>query len=383
MKKTLTVLLAACLLIAALSGCGSSGVMNAPAQGGGGGSTDTTASSGGLGSGNQYKWRMASCWGQGNSLLEVDQRFAELVGELSGGNFDITVYPAGELGASNAVLDLVGNGTVECGGDWAGYWSGKNTAFDLLGSCMDNFSVMDYYMWVYEGGGYEDAYQYMYNQYNIQPLPTSFSCAESGLRSTKPIESLQDLAGMKVRISGKMQGIVAEKIGFTPVTIDASELYESLQRGVVDAGEFSGPKADDSLRLQEVAKYWLTPGWHQSAGMNCALVNLDAWNSLSGEDQNLLISAAKLCAAEMLAAKTWDDAEVAARMVQDEGVVITTLGDEDMATLRQYVLEAYDQCCAENPDFAKVYESMCNYRKTMDTYRTVLGDYGFGFTYEQ
>ena len=381
MKKAFAILVTVFLLAATLSGCGSSGVMNSPA-GDGGETTDATTSSGGLGSGNTYSWRLASCWPQGNSLLEVDQRFAELVGELSGGNFTITVYPAGELGASNAVLDLVGNGTVECGGDWAGYWSGKNTAFDLLGSCMDNFSVMDYYMWVYEGGGYEDAYQYLYNQYNIQPLPTSFSCAESGLRSTVPIESLEDLSSLKVRISGKMQGIVAEKIGFTPVTIDSSELYESLQRGVVEAGEFSGPKADDSLRLQEVAKYWLTPGWHQSAGMNCALVNLDAWNALAAEDQSMLMYAAKLCAAEMLAAKTWEDAEVSAKMIQEEGVIVTTLSEEDMATLRQYVLEAYDQCCEENPDFAKVYESMCNYRETMDTYRTVLGDYGFGFNYD-
>ena len=84
----------------------------------------------------------------------------------------------------------------------------------------------------------------------------------------------------------------------------------------------------------------------------------------------------------MLAAKTWDDAEVAARMIQEEGVIVTTLNDADMAKLRQYVLEAYEQCCTENPDFAKVYESMCNYRNTMDPYRTVLGDYGFGFDYD-
>ena len=380
MKKTLAILLATLLVLASLSGCGNSGVMNNPTPSEPAETVDGASTT--VGSGNRYDWRMASCWGQGNSLLEVDQRFAELVGELSNGNFKITVYPAGELGASNAVLDLVGNGTVECGGDWAGYWSGKNTAFDLLGSSLDNFSVMDYYLWIYEAGGYEDAYQYMYNKYNIQPLPTAFSCAESGLRSTKPLTSLEDLAGTKVRISGKMQGIVAEKIGFTPVTIDASELYESLQRGVVDAGEFSGPKADDSLRLQEVAKYWMSPGWHQSAGANCALINMDAWNSLSEADQALLAHAARQCAAEMMSSKAWEDAAIADRMVKEEGVIITKMNDEDMQTLRQYILDAYDECCQENPDFAKVYKSMCDYRETMDTYRDILGDYGVGFNYE-
>ena len=60
----------------------------------------------------------------------------------------ITNYPEGSLCAANQLFDYVQNGTIQCGGDWGGYWSGKDTAFELLSTTMDNFTGMDYYIWI-------------------------------------------------------------------------------------------------------------------------------------------------------------------------------------------------------------------------------------------
>ena len=93
----------------------------------------------------------------------------------------------------------------------------------------------------------------MYGQYNMNYFPLVTNPSESGIRSVKPITSIADMQKMKIRLGGVMAGKAAQKLGINITTVAASELYESLQRGVIDGGEFSGPKADDSLKLQEVA----------------------------------------------------------------------------------------------------------------------------------
>ena len=94
---------------------------------------------------------------------------------------------------------------------------------------MDNFTGMDYYIWITQGGGLK-CYQDMYGKYNMTYFPIMINHAESGIRSTKPITSIKDMQSMKIRLGGVMAGRAAEKLGINITTVAASELYESLQR---------------------------------------------------------------------------------------------------------------------------------------------------------
>ena len=284
-------------------------------------------------------WKMGSVWGAGNVHFTVDQRFAELVSQLTDGRFIITNYSEGELCSASQLFDFVSQGTVECGGDWGGYWSGKDTAFELLSTIM----------------------------------------AESGIRSVSPITSIEDMQHMKIRLGGVMAGKAAQKLGINITTVAASELYESLQRGVIDGGEFSGPKADDSLKLQEVAPYWCAPAWYQSAGVNGVMVNKQAWESLPEAYQVAFESAARLCCGEQLSRYIYNDMTVTNQMIEDQGVTVTSLSDEDMQLIRETCIETYKEECEINPNFKMVYESMQAYRETANNYRDWTGDYGFGF----
>ena len=371
-RKTLALILVLILGITTLlAGCGGDGIANNGSTGTGDGVFNEA-----------INWRMASTWGDGNIHYTVDQRFTEILSELTNGQFIVKNYSAGQLGAANQVFDMVAEGTVEAGGDWAGYWTGKNTGFDPLATTMDGFTGMDYFIWCYQGGGLEDAYQYMYNKYDLQYFPILFHSAESGFRGTKAISGIADLKGMKIRLAGKIQGIVAERMGFTPVTVDSTELYEALQRGVVDAGEFSIPASDYTLKLHEVAKYWWAPGWHQSGGCNGVMVNMDAWNSLPEAYQEAFQRAAFLCSAESMARYEWESFNATQEML-DSGVTVNFYPEEDLAVIRQYVQEATQQLAAENPDYKHVIDSMNAYRALADPYKDILGDYGYGYSYDE
>lgn len=327
-------------------------------------------------------WKMGSTWGSGNVHFTVDQRFSELVSQMTDGRFTITNYSEGELCAANQLFDYVQDGTIQCGGDWGGYWSGKDTTFELLSTIMDNFSAMDFYTWIYQAGGMQ-CYQDQYGQYNMMYFPIMVNGSESGIRSVKPINSIADMQKMKIRLGGVLAGRAAQKLGINITTVAASELYESLQRGVIDGGEFSGPKADDSLKLQEVAKYWCAPGWYQSAGVNGVMINMDAWNALPEEYQQVVQLAASACCGEQLARYTYNDMTVTNQMLEKDGVTITTLPEEDKQLIRKTCQEIYADEAATNENFNKVYTSMQEYRDTAEAYRNWTGDYGFGFNYDE
>ena len=373
-KRLLAGLLSAVLASTlCLSGCGAdSGVMDA---------ANANAVTGGDSSLPVITWKMGSTWGSGNIHFSVDQRFTELVSQLTGGRFTITNYSEGELCAANQLFDYVQDGTIQCGGDWGGYWSGKDTAFELLSTCMDNFTALDYYTWIYQAGGM-DCYKDLYGQYNMEYFPIVTNGTESGIRSVRPITSIADMQKMKIRLGGVMAGRAAKKLGINITTVAASELYESLQRGVIDGGEFSGPWADDSLKLQEVAKYWCAPAWYQSSGVNGVMINKNAWDKLPEEYQVAIETAAKTCCGEQLARYTWNDITTANKMLTEDGVIVTALNEDDWQTIRETCRQVYEEEAAVNENFNKVYSSMMEYRDISATYRDMLGDYSWGFNYD-
>ena len=188
MKKRIFALLLAAVMVlptALLSGCSSadSGVMD---------QANANAVSGGNSDLPVITWKMGSTWGAGNVHFTVDQRFAEILSQLTGGRFTVTNYADGELCAASQLFDFVSQGTIECGGDWGGYWSGKDTAFELLSTIMDDFTALDYYTWIYEAGGME-CYKEMYGQYNMEYFPLVTNPSESGIRSVSPITSIEDM----------------------------------------------------------------------------------------------------------------------------------------------------------------------------------------------
>lgn len=363
------------LMLISITACGnssSSGAMSVTS-----GSVPGQSESDGL---PNITWKMASCWSSGHVHFTVDKRFSELVSQMTDGKFTITNYAEGELCAANQLFDYVSQGTVQCGGDWGGYWSGRNTAFEMLSTTMDSFSGTDMYTWIKQAGGLEE-FQNLYGQYGMTYFPLTVTFNESGIRSNTPITSLDDMRHLKIRIGGVLAGRVAEKLGINATMVNGNELYESLQRGVVDAAEFSCPNADYSAKLHEVTQYLCVPAWYQSAAVNGVMVNKEAWDALPEAYQEAFASAASACLGEQFARYLWMDVEATEAMLES-GMQVTTLNDEDLQIIRDTCTQVYEEEAAVNPDLARIYASMQDYTKKMDAYREMMGDYGFGFVKE-
>jgi TRAP-type C4-dicarboxylate transport system substrate-binding protein len=112
----------------------------------------------------------------------------------------------------------------------------------------------------------------------------------------KPIKSVDDLKGLKVRSFTPSMAALIQSFGATPVTMQFSEVYPSLQRGVADCGVTS-PTSGNSGKWPEVTTHFLPLS--VSGSVQGHFMNLDYWNKFSPEAQKSLVSQFKKMEDEM------------------------------------------------------------------------------------
>ena len=99
----------------------------------------------------------------------------------------------------------------------------------------------------------------------------------------KKIEKLSDLAGLKIRVPSKNTGRVIEAWGATAVSMPITQVYQSLETGVVD-GVLVDTSVLTSFKLGEVVKY-VTTGMDGSNSLFMLVMNRDSWDGLDADTQ--------------------------------------------------------------------------------------------------
>lgn len=322
------------------------------------------------------KWKMSTYWPPVYQLIEGDKHFVKLVHQIAGDKIQIKWYPANSIVPGKQLFEAVAKGTLQMAGEYPGYWAGKDTAFNLIASYPSGLTSADYMNWIWQGGGF-DLIQEVYGKFGIFYLPHSVTPMESGVRSNKPINSLGDFKGLKIRMSGQTQGKILKDIGAAQVSISSSEVYQALQKGVLDAAESCTPSMDWGLGYGEITKYWCGPGWHQPASVLGVMVNKKAWDGLPEDLKTKLIIATM---ANTLWAYTFYDysAIEGTQKFLDKGIKITRLSDEDLRKLNEIANKHTLESCKKNPLFAKVAYSQYKYLKDISKWRKIGHPYHYG-----
>lgn len=237
------------------------------------------------------RWRLAHSFP--NSLDTIyggAEAFAKLLGEMSGGKFQITVHPAGSLMPAFGVMEGVQKGTVECCHTASNFFAGTDPTFAFNGI---PFSLNSRQMsaWMYDGNGLKLMREF-YRNYNIINFPMGNTGAQMGGWYRKEVKTLADLKGLKLRVSGLLSGKVYERLGVVPQAIPGGEIYQALEKGAIDAVEFAGPSDDQKLGFYKVAPHYYYPGWHDGSPQLDLFVNTAAYEALPKEYQAMVMAAA-------------------------------------------------------------------------------------------
>jgi TRAP-type mannitol/chloroaromatic compound transport system substrate-binding protein len=323
------------------------------------------------------KWKMTSTWPPSIDLIQADYAFVKAVNQLCKGRLEIKFYTGGTLMPSYEVFDAVGKGTVEAAGDWPNYWAGKDPVFDTLGSYPMGLTPVDYLVWYYNGGG-KEIYEEAYGKFGMMYLVTGVTPMECGIRSNKAVKSLEDLKGMKIRMSGKTQGKLLKDLGAAQVAMSGQEIYQALQKGVVDAAEFCSPSCDWGMGFGEVTKYWAVPGWHQPASVMGVMINKEVWDSLDKDLQEDIRYAAQAASMEFFCKQYYDTIEYTQKFI-DKGIQINRYDDAVLDRILKLANKHTEQTAKDNPLFKKSMQSQMKFKKAFAKWREMEAPFSFGF----
>jgi TRAP-type mannitol/chloroaromatic compound transport system substrate-binding protein len=270
------------------------------------------------------------------------------------GAIRLQIFEPGEIVPAFSITDAVRDGKVEAGYTWLGYDQGKIPASALLAATPFGLEPWEYMGWWYEGGGAELARK-LYEPHHIMPLFCGLIGPETAGWFRQPLQSLDDIQGLKIRFAG-LGGKVFEQAGASVTMLPGGEIFQALEKGAIDATEYSLPIVDQSLGFARVAKNNYFPGWHQPFTASHLAINLDIWNGMQEQDQALLTTVCEAAVLRNLAASEGRQGAVIEGF-PSMGVTARYLPMDILRELRRLSEMVMDEEAAKNADFDEILKS--------------------------
>ena len=307
------------------------------------------------------RWRLASSFPKAlDTIFGAADVFAKKVSEMSGGKFVITTHAAGELAPAFGVVDAVQGGAVEMTHTAPYYFFGKDETFAL--GCAVPFGLNSRQMtaWMYQGNGLKLMREF-YATYGMISFPGGNTGCQMGGWYRKPIKSVADIKGLKMRIGG-FAGKVLERIGGVPQNIPGGEIYAALEKGTIDAAEWVGPYDDQKLGFNKVAPNYLYPGWWEGGPQLDFFINQKAYDALIPEYKAIVEAAAAFAHTDMQAKYDAKNPGALKQLV-GSGTKLAPFPSEVMVAAYNAAEDLYAELSAKNANWKKVYTDWANFRE--------------------
>jgi TRAP-type mannitol/chloroaromatic compound transport system substrate-binding protein len=314
-------------------------------------------------------WRLASSFPKTlDTIFGAADVFTKRVLQLTGGKFQIRTFAGGEIVPGLQVLDAVQAGTVEMGHTASYYYYGKDASFAFDCAVPFGLTSRQQTAWYEQGGGRELMREF-FRGYGVMNFLGGNTGTQMGGWYRKPVKSVADLKGMKMRIGG-MAGRVMERMGAVPQQIAGADVYPALEKGTIDAAEWVGPYDDEKLGLYKVAPHYYAPGWWEAGPQLSFLVGIKEWEKLPKEYQAAIEAASYEAHVVMQAEYDAKNPAALARLLKG-GVMLSTFSKDIIAAAYAASTQVMDEEAAKNAKFKKIYEPWKRFRQDQNMWASV------------
>jgi TRAP-type mannitol/chloroaromatic compound transport system substrate-binding protein len=314
------------------------------------------------------KWRIQTAWDAGTAGYTAFQKFCASVKEISEGKLLFQPFPAGSIVGTFEMFDAVKSGVFDGMHVFTTYWAGKMPIAAFLSSYPLGLDRPDQWeTWFYELGGLQiarKAYR-ANNMFYVGPIQHDLNL----IHSKVPIRSFEEFKGKKIRYPGGMIAEVFSYAGVSTTILPGAEVYQALEKGVIDAADFVGPAVNYNLGFAEVAKYIImgppsTPCLHQPVDIMDLTVNMAKWTALPKHLQEMVIAVTRQ--------HSWDQyayiqkENIAAwEKYKTKGVQIIRLSEEDVQKFRRFAIPMWFKWAKKDPLAREAFASQLAFMKTI------------------
>ncbi|WP_172720901.1 TRAP transporter substrate-binding protein [Pseudooceanicola lipolyticus] len=295
-------------------------------------------------------------------LTRLNKIWVPKLSAMSGGALSVELLPIGAVVPHRETPQAVSAGILDGEFTVSNYFAGTDPAFAMFGDLIAAYDTPDQAQTFCRNHQGRDILQSLYDKHfgsNLHVVGCGPYSREA-LVVAKPIPTLADMKGVKVRAPEGLAAEIFREVGATPVSIPFSEVYTALETGLVDAADASALVNNEQLGFHKIAPYPIYPGIHSQAMAHFAM-NKSKWESLSEQERSILEVWYNAAYDDLRRAADLEDRATAADLATREGVQVIDWSAADRQAFRAAARNVWERVSQQSDDAAMVWAAQQDY----------------------
>jgi TRAP-type mannitol/chloroaromatic compound transport system substrate-binding protein len=289
-------------------------------------------------------------------------RIINIVKERSGDRFIIEPYLAGALMPGTEIFNAVKRGMVPIGHTTPAYDLAQVPIFNIVAGLPLNFGDVWEAAYFFKWLGFEQMVRdELLAKHGMLYYSDRVYTTELSLK--KPVRTVEDFKGMKLRSSGILQKYLTS-IGAAASMIPGSDIYTALASGMMDGAHWGAVQGSYAMKFYEINKYHLRPALNVAA-TDIWLVNKKAFDRLPQDLQQILHDALEEHFWPRTNQYMYQEELMLQKAIREYGVTLLTLPPEEFAKMQAAALKTWDDVAAISPECAKAVEMLKDFNRKM------------------
>ncbi len=316
----------------------------------------------GVANAQEFSLKFQSSDPAGNPNFIIQQEWAERVGEMSGGRLKIEMMPVGSVVEHNETQDAVGSGILDGHCTDPSYFTGKDPAFGLIANPVGAWSDANEMLRFMNYGGGNELMRELVEPYGLYFIGASTTGLEAFV-SKVPLDGVADLAGLKLRAPEGLVQEVFAAAGAAPVNLPGSEVFTSLDKGVIDAADYTVFSTNQAQGLNEIAPNPVYPGFHSLPMMEVS-INKAKWDSMPADLQEILTISVRDFSHDMVDQLVLKDQVAVGEARKDPAITIHDWSQDERAKFRTIAVDQWKVVSERSENAKHVYDVLTEYLTT-------------------
>ncbi|MEM8951328.1 MAG: TRAP transporter substrate-binding protein [Pseudomonadota bacterium] len=288
----------------------------------------------------------------------LEENWGSRLSAMTGDEISVEFFPVNAIVDRKETPEAVMAGVLSGDMNSIAYFTGRNPAFAIMGDLIAGYDSPEQIQTFCRHGGGRDAMQELWDAI----LPGAMhvvgcgAVSKEALVSKVEINGVADLEGVKIRSPSGLAATVFQMAGAAPVSMSISDVFTSLEKGVIDAADASAYINNATSGFHQVAKFPLYPGIHSMA-IRQFTINKGVWDGLT-EDQQLVLETWFYAAYDDLRRQLdlQDKQQVQADMAGGD-IQVVNWSQEERDSFREIAAKAWEETAAKSPEARKALDA--------------------------
>ena len=309
----------------------------------------------------EFNFRFQSSDPSGNPNFVLQQEWTKMLSEKTGGRVEIDLLPVGSIVQHQETQDAIAAGILDGHITDTSYFSGKDPAFGLIANPVGAWSdPQEMFDFMEKGGGHELMNQ-LVGPYGLHFIGATTPGLEAFV-SKIPIDSVADLKGVKLRAPEGLVQQVFAAAGASPVNLPGSEVFTALDKGVIDAADYTVFSTNQSQGLNDIALHPIYPGFHSMPLVEISM-NKAKWDSLPDDIKAAFEQTVKTFSRHQVAVLAKNDQAAVKAAIAGGKITVHNWSAEERAKFRTIAMGEWEKVSGRSDNAQKVFTTLTNYLK--------------------